>query len=188
MAPGVPPSLECFMAISKPRAAASVTPPTSPATASALRTLEAEASGVSALVAALEGDLGAPFTAAVDLIHNAKGRLIVTGLGKSGHIGKKIAASFASTGTPSFFVHAAEASHGDLGMITADDVIMALSWSGETAELKNTDHLFAPFPHRPDRHYIRSDIDLGRRRRHRADAAASRAKPARTISPRARRR
>jgi arabinose-5-phosphate isomerase len=109
----------------------------SPAVASALRTLEAEASGVAALTAALQADLGPAFTAAVDLIRNARGRLIVTGLGKSGHIGKKIAASFASTGTPAFFVHAAEASHGDLGMITADDVIMALSWSGETAELKN---------------------------------------------------
>lgn len=125
------------MATSKPRAAASVTPSTSPAIASALRTLEAEASGVSALAAALQADMGAPFTTAVDLIRNAKGRLIVTGLGKSGHIGKKMAATFASTGTPAFFVHAAEASHGDLGMITADDVIMALSWSGETAELKN---------------------------------------------------
>jgi arabinose-5-phosphate isomerase len=125
------------MATSKPRAAASVTPSTSPAITSALRTLEAEASGVSALAAALQADLGTPFTAAVDLIRNAKGRLIVTGLGKSGHIGKKMAATFASTGTPAFFVHAAEASHGDLGMITADDVIMALSWSGETAELKN---------------------------------------------------
>ena len=75
--------------------------------------------------------------AAADLIRNAKGRLIVTGLGKSGHIGRKIAATFASTGTPAFFVHAAEASHGDLGMITADDVILALSWSGEQPEMKN---------------------------------------------------
>ena len=71
------------------------------------------------------------------LIRNAKGRLIVTGLGKSGHIGRKIAATFASTGTPAFFVHAAEASHGDLGMITAEDVILALSWSGEQPEMKN---------------------------------------------------
>ncbi len=78
-----------------------------------------------------------PFTAAADRIRNAKGRLIVTGLGKSGHIGRKIAATFASTGTPAFFVHAAEASHGDLGMITADDVILALSWSGEQPEMKN---------------------------------------------------
>src|SRR3954453_8835910 len=104
---------------------------------SALRTLDAEGSGIAAISAALQSDLGASFTAAADLIRDAKGRLIVTGLGKSGHIGRKIAATFASTGTPAFFVHAAEASHGDLGMITADDVILALSWSGEQPEMKN---------------------------------------------------
>lgn len=104
---------------------------------SALRTLDAEAGGVAAITAALQSDLRAPFAAAVEAIGNAKGRLIVTGLGKSGHIGRKIAATFASTGTPAFFVHAAEASHGDLGMITADDVILALSWSGEQPEMKN---------------------------------------------------
>ena len=103
---------------------------------SALRTLDAEGSGVAAISAALRSDLGTAFAAAVDLIRNAKGRLIVTGLGKSGHIGRKIAATFASTGTPAFFVHAAEAGHGDLGMITADDVILALSWSGEQPEMK----------------------------------------------------
>jgi arabinose-5-phosphate isomerase len=104
---------------------------------SALRTLDAEGSGIAGISAALQADLGAPFAAAAGLIKNAKGRLIVTGLGKSGHIGRKIAATFASTGTPAFFVHAAEASHGDLGMITADDVILALSWSGEQPEMKN---------------------------------------------------
>jgi arabinose-5-phosphate isomerase len=104
---------------------------------SALRTLDAEAGGVAAITAALQSDLRAPFAAAAERIRNAKGRLIVTGLGKSGHIGRKIAATFASTGTPAFFVHAAEASHGDLGMITADDVILALSWSGEQPEMKN---------------------------------------------------
>jgi arabinose-5-phosphate isomerase len=104
---------------------------------SALRTLDAEAGGVAAITAALQSDLRAPFAAAADRIRNAKGRLIVTGLGKSGHIGRKVAATFASTGTPAFFVHAAEASHGDLGMITADDVILALSWSGEQPEMKN---------------------------------------------------
>jgi arabinose-5-phosphate isomerase len=108
-----------------------------PAIASALRTLEAEANGITALTNALKADLGPAFVASVDLIRAAKGRVIVTGLGKSGHIARKIAATFASTGTPAFFVHAAEASHGDLGMITADDVIIALSWSGETVELKN---------------------------------------------------
>ena len=105
--------------------------------ASALRTLEAEAGGIAALAADIRDGLGVAFVAAVELIHGAKGRLIVTGMGKSGHIGRKIAATFASTGAPAFFVHPGEASHGDLGMITADDLIMALSWSGETVELKD---------------------------------------------------
>ena len=74
---------------------------------------------------------------ALDLIENMKGRLIVTGLGKSGHVGAKLAATFTSTGTPAYFLHPAEASHGDLGMVQAEDVILALSWSGETAELSD---------------------------------------------------
>src|SRR6478609_2719655 len=105
--------------------------------ASAVRTLEAGASGITTLSAAIHDGLGRAFIAAVDLISAARGRLIVTGMGKSGHVGRKIAATFASTGTPAFFVHPSEASHGDLGMITPDDAIMALSWSGETAELKD---------------------------------------------------
>ena len=104
---------------------------------SALHTLEAGASGIDVLLVAIRDGLGASFVAAAELIRNAQGRLIVTGMGKSGHVGRKIAATFASTGTPAFFVHPGEASHGDLGMITPNDVIMALSWSGETAELKN---------------------------------------------------
>src|SRR5712671_1049108 len=104
---------------------------------SALRTLDAEGSGITALAAALQSDLGVAFTAAANLLRGARGRLIVTGLGKSGHVARKIAATLASTGTPAFFVHAAEASHGDLGMITPDDVIIALSWSGEQPEMKN---------------------------------------------------
>ena len=104
---------------------------------SALRTLDAEAGGVTALASAIRGPLGKPFVAALELIKNCRGRVIVTGMGKSGHIGRKISSTLSSTGTPSFFIHPSEASHGDLGMITADDVIMALSWSGETAELKN---------------------------------------------------
>jgi arabinose-5-phosphate isomerase len=104
---------------------------------SGLRTLELEGSGVDALAAALRDGLGASFTAAIDLIRAAQGRVIVTGMGKSGHVGNKIASTFASTGTPALFVHPAEAGHGDLGMITKSDVILALSWSGETAELKN---------------------------------------------------
>jgi len=112
---------------------------------SALRTLDAGSSGIAALSAALRGPLGAPFVEAVNLIRNAKGRVIVTGLGKSGHIGRKIAATLASTGTPAFFVHAAEAGHGDLGMITGDDVILALSWSGEQPEMKNLVNYSARF-------------------------------------------
>lgn len=104
---------------------------------SALRTLALEAEGVTALATALQAELGPAFARAITLIRDAKGRVIVSGLGKSGHVGRKMAATFASTGTPAFFVHAGEASHGDLGMITADDVIIALSWSGETAELKS---------------------------------------------------
>ena len=110
---------------------------TDAAVQSALRTLDIEGGGIAAITAALQGPLGPCFAAAVDLIRRAKGRVIVTGLGKSGHVARKIAATLASTGTPAFFVHAAEASHGDLGMITADDVILALSWSGEQAEMKN---------------------------------------------------
>src|SRR6202158_2827747 len=105
--------------------------------ASALRTLEAEAGGIDALSAAIHDGLGAWFVAAVELIRAAKGRVIVTGMGKSGHVGRKIASTFASTGTPALFVHPSEASHGDLGMIANNDVIIALSWSGETAEIKN---------------------------------------------------
>jgi arabinose-5-phosphate isomerase len=105
--------------------------------ASALRTLETEAAGINALAAAIHDGLGHSFIAAVDLMSQARGRVIVTGMGKSGHVGRKIAATLASTGTPAFFVHPSEASHGDLGMIATDDVIMALSWSGETAELKD---------------------------------------------------
>jgi len=104
---------------------------------SALRALATERDGLAALAAAMCDGLGADFVAAVDIIRQARGRLIVSGMGKSGHIARKIAATLASTGTPAFFVHAADASHGDLGMITSDDVLLVLSWSGETEELQN---------------------------------------------------
>jgi arabinose-5-phosphate isomerase len=107
------------------------------AVASARRTLELEIGGLEVLKAAIDDGLGEAFAKAVDAIHRSRGRVIVTGMGKSGHIGQKIAATLASTGTPAFFVHPGEASHGDLGMITPDDVILALSWSGETVELGN---------------------------------------------------
>ena len=119
--------------------------PTSLAVESALRTLETEGSGISALAAALKGPLGVTFAAAVEMIRQANGRVIVTGLGKSGHMARKLAATLASTGTPAFFVHAAEAGHGDLGMITADDVLVALSWSGEQPEMKNLVNYSARF-------------------------------------------
>jgi arabinose-5-phosphate isomerase len=111
-------------------------PAANPYIASALRTLDTESDGLAALAAAMSYGLGAPFVAAVDTIRGARGRVIVTGMGKSGHVARKIAATLASTGTPAFFVHAADASHGDLGMIMSDDVMLALSWSGETEELK----------------------------------------------------
>jgi arabinose-5-phosphate isomerase len=106
-----------------------------PAIDSALRTISTERAGLDALSSALSNGLGEAFCETVHRIRAAKGRVIVTGMGKSGHIGTKIAATLASTGTPAFFVHPSEASHGDLGMITADDVVVALSWSGETKEL-----------------------------------------------------
>jgi arabinose-5-phosphate isomerase len=97
----------------------------------AKQVLAIEARGVHELIARLDGQ----FLAAVQLILNCKGRVIVSGIGKSGHIARKIASTMASTGTPAYFVHPAEASHGDLGMITRDDVLIALSNSGESAEL-----------------------------------------------------
>jgi arabinose-5-phosphate isomerase len=123
--------------MAKPKPAQITSDRAQAAIASALRTLDAEGSGVDALAVALRDGLGTAFAAAVDLIRAAQGRVIVTGMGKSGHVARKIASTLASTGTPAFFVHPSEASHGDLGMIANNDVILALSWSGETAELKN---------------------------------------------------
>ena len=96
-----------------------------------LAVLETEANAI----AALADRLGEDFSRACDLILNCEGRVVVTGMGKSGHIGNKIAATLASTGTPAFFMHSGEASHGDLGMITGDDLVLALSNSGETSEI-----------------------------------------------------
>jgi arabinose-5-phosphate isomerase len=110
--------------------------PDSDATRSALRTIKAEKSGLADLEKALTNGLAKPFEDAVQRIVTLAGRVVVTGIGKSGHVGAKIAATFASTGTPAFFVHPVEANHGDLGMVTTRDAIVALSWSGETSELK----------------------------------------------------
>ncbi|WP_237213225.1 KpsF/GutQ family sugar-phosphate isomerase [Falsiroseomonas oryziterrae] len=103
--------------------------------ATLLRTLTLEVEGLQALHGALEGELGARVLEAVALTLALPGRVIVTGMGKSGHVGRKIAATLASTGTPAHFVHPAEASHGDLGMIGREDAVLALSWSGEAPEL-----------------------------------------------------
>jgi arabinose-5-phosphate isomerase len=107
------------------------------AIASAARTVHLEIEGLRLLEAALESDLIDSFAEAVAVIRSCRGRVIVTGMGKSGHIGMKVAGTLSSTGTPASFVHPSEASHGDLGMITRDDVILAFSWSGETVELGN---------------------------------------------------
>lgn len=107
--------------------------------ASALRTLELERAGLAAIETVLKlepaGGLAAALESAVSRIAAGQGRVIVSGMGKSGLIGRKIAATLASTGTPAYFVHPGEASHGDLGMIHPSDMLLLLSWSGETAEL-----------------------------------------------------
>lgn len=98
-------------------------------------TLQIEADAILALKKRISEETGAQFVKAVSLLLNCNGRVVVSGIGKSGHIARKIASTLASTGTPAFFVHAAEASHGDLGMITASDALIAISYSGEAGEL-----------------------------------------------------
>ena len=105
--------------------------------ASARAALITETQGLELLVKALDGPLGEAIAAGVAQIRAARGRVILAGMGKSGHIARKIAATLASTGTPAMFVHPAEASHGDLGMITADDVVLMISNSGESPELRD---------------------------------------------------
>lgn len=101
--------------------------------ASARAVIAREVEGLEAVAAALDDK----FVALVNMVAGLKGRVIISGMGKSGHIGKKIAATLASTGTPAYFVHPSEASHGDLGMITPDDLVLCLSNSGETHELRD---------------------------------------------------
>src|SRR3954470_23123501 len=102
---------------------------------SALRTISFGKQGLDALERAMQSNLGTVFRQVTEMIGEIEGRVIVTGVGKRGHIGSKIAATLASTGTPAFFVHPVEANHGDLGMIARDDAIIAISWSGESKEL-----------------------------------------------------
>ncbi|MDY6799569.1 MAG: SIS domain-containing protein, partial [Pseudomonadota bacterium] len=97
----------------------------------ALRAIEIEKSAIEALMDRIDDD----FERACSVIMDCTGRVVVTGMGKSGHIGNKIAATLASTGTPAFFVHPGEASHGDLGMFTSQDVVLAISNSGNTSEV-----------------------------------------------------
>ena len=103
----------------------------------ATRALSIEMEGLQAVSNALKHNLGGCLSQAVEILLRLSGTLIVTGMGKSGHIGRKIAATLASTGTPAHFVHPADASHGDLGAVRKDDAVLALSWSGETAELSD---------------------------------------------------
>ncbi|GAA4032302.1 KpsF/GutQ family sugar-phosphate isomerase [Actimicrobium antarcticum] len=98
-------------------------------------TLQIEADALLALKDRLNGAAGVRFSEAVELLRNCTGRVVISGIGKSGHIARKIAATLASTGTPALFVHPAEAAHGDLGMVAQDDAFVAISNSGETAEL-----------------------------------------------------
>jgi arabinose-5-phosphate isomerase len=107
------------------------------AIAAGQETIRAEARALEQLAQALEGPLKEPFVRAAELLAGAKGRVIVSGMGKSGHVARKIAATLASTGTPAQFVHPAEASHGDLGMIVENDCVLAISRSGETRELSD---------------------------------------------------
>ena len=103
---------------------------------SALKTLEIEIGGLEDLKSAFkQTGLGDAFEQAVNAFASAKGRIIVTGIGKSGHIARKIAATFCSTGTSALYLHPGEASHGDLGAISRDDVVFAITWSGTTREL-----------------------------------------------------
>jgi arabinose-5-phosphate isomerase len=128
----------------------------------ARRVIETEADAVRAVAGRLDGR----FTTAVALLHACRGRVIISGMGKSGIIGRKIAATLSSTGTPAYFLHPAEAIHGDLGLITPDDVVIGMSQSGETAELVR---VLGSSGHRcpPDRHHGRHGIDAGAGRRRR---------------------
>ena len=126
--PGLPPAAQ---PVSSPVSRSDLQPVSTPALELARQVLRIEADAVLALAERLDG----AFLQALSLILDCHGRVIVSGIGKSGHIGRKIASTLASTGTPAYFVHPAEASHGDLGMITRDDVLIALSNSGESGEL-----------------------------------------------------
>src|SRR2546423_4973779 len=142
--PPRPPPSGSNMANSKPLVAKSSFADANAAVQSALRTLDAGISGVGALAAALQGPLGPAFAETVDLIREANGRVIVTGLGKSGHVARKIAATLASTGTPAFFVHAPQPGHGELGMLTAGRGPLRPRRAREHPGRNNLTHYSAP--------------------------------------------
>lgn len=113
--------------------------------ASAKKVLISEAKAIEKLAENMDAELGIVFEKVIKTILDLKGRVVLTGMGKSGHIAKKIAATLASTGTPAFFIHPAEASHGDMGMLTKDDMIIALSKSGNTNEINDIIHFAARY-------------------------------------------
>ena len=126
--------------------------------ASARRVLRLEATGIENLLRSLDDS----FTHALDLLEKVTGRVIVTGMGKSGHVARKMAATLASTGTPASFVHPAEASHGDLGMVTRHDAVIAFSNSGETVGTGRPRHLRQALRDPPDRHHRTAQQRAGR--------------------------
>ena len=125
----------------------------------ARKVLETEAAAILALVPRLDDR----FDRAVELLLGCRGRVILTGMGKSGIICRKIAATLTSTGTPAFFLHPAEAIHGDLGVIQGDDVVVALSYSGETDEILQAARNDPPARREADRHHRRTALDARRR-------------------------
>jgi hypothetical protein len=151
-----------------------ITPAADDHASSAVRTVSAEIAGLKAIVGALEDGLGASLSAAVTLIKEAKGRVVVSGIGKSGHVARKIASTMASTGTPAFYLHPAEASHGDLGMVAPSDVLLTISLSGETPELKDVINYCKRFAGASGGDHIRARQRPGPRLRHQPHPAQGR--------------
>ncbi len=151
---------------------------TDPDIAEALRVVEIEIEGLRRLAGALDG----AFVAALDALSATRGRVVVTGMGKSGHVARKVAATLASTGTPALYVHPGEASHGDLGMITADDCVIALSNSGETPELSDIVAHTRRHGDQADRGHRQGDQRPGARRRRQRWCWPACARPARSTS------
>ena len=147
---------------------------------SATRTLDLESEGLQALRAALDDQLRQPFGAAVATLAAAKGRVIVTGIGKSGHVGQKLAATFASTGTPAFFVHPSEASHGDLGMITPRRRDRRHILVGRKRRARQHPHLLAPLQGAADRHHLARRVRRSASRRTWCWSCRAPRRPART--------